>query len=82
MLCLANNLDHGEVSLGKIALGVTDVEVPRGRHLIHFWHTGSEFERGVRFLALGIAKELQGSRLSRGVHKDDNNAETRAFTVV
>ena len=47
------------VSLGKIALGITEDEVPLGSHLIHFWHTDSEFERGVRFLELGIADESQ-----------------------
>ena len=47
------------VSLGKIALGITDDEVPLGSHLIHFWHTDDEFERGVRFLELGIADESQ-----------------------
>jgi hypothetical protein len=47
------------VSLGKIALGITDDEVPLGSHLIHFWHADDEFERGVRFLELGIADESQ-----------------------
>ena len=47
------------VSPGKIALGITDDEVPLGSHLIHFWHTDDEFERGVRFLELGIADESQ-----------------------
>ena len=41
-----------KVSLDKIALGITEDEVPFGSHLIHFWHTGTEFERGVRFLEL------------------------------
>ena len=47
------------VSPGKIALGITEDEVPLGSHLIHFWHTDDEFERGVRFLELGIADESQ-----------------------
>jgi hypothetical protein len=47
------------VSPGKIALGITDDEVPLGSHLIHFWHTDDEFKRGVRFLELGIADESQ-----------------------
>ena len=34
------------VSLDKIALGITDDEVPLGSHLIHFWHPDGEFERG------------------------------------
>src|ERR1700746_1362227 len=46
-----------KVSLDKIALGITDDEVPLGSHLIHFWHTDGEFERGVRFLELGIGDE-------------------------
>ena len=48
-----------KISLDKIALGITDDEVPLGSHLIHFWHTDSEFERGVRFLELGIDDESQ-----------------------
>ena len=48
-----------KISLGKIALGITHDEVPLGSHLIHFWHTDSEFERGVRFLELGMADESQ-----------------------
>ena len=47
------------VSPGKIALGITDDEVPLGSHLIHFWHTDDEFERGVRFVELGIEDESQ-----------------------
>ena len=43
----------------KIALGITEDDVPLGSHLIHFWHTDAEFERGVRFLELGIADESQ-----------------------
>jgi MEDS: MEthanogen/methylotroph, DcmR Sensory domain len=41
----------------KIALGITEDEVPLGSHLVHFWRTDEEFERGVRFLQLGIANE-------------------------
>ena len=48
-----------KVSLDKIALGITDDEVPLGSHLIHFWCTDAEFERGVRFFELGIADESQ-----------------------
>ena len=48
-----------KVSLNKIALGITDDEVPLGSHLIHFWRTDAEFERGVRFLELGISDESQ-----------------------
>jgi len=52
-----------KISLDKIALGITDDQVPLGSHLIHFWHTDSEFERGVRFLELGIDDESQYSVL-------------------
>jgi len=48
-----------KTSIDKIALGITDDEVPLGSHLIHFWQTDEEFERGVRFLDLGIADEFQ-----------------------
>jgi hypothetical protein len=43
----------------KIALGITDDEVSLGGHVIHFWRTEEEFERGVRFLELGIADKSQ-----------------------
>jgi hypothetical protein len=48
-----------KISPDKIALGITDDEVTLGSHLIHFWHTDGEFERGVRFLELGIGDESQ-----------------------
>jgi DcmR-like sensory protein len=38
----------------EIALGITDDQVALGSHLIHFWQNQEEFERGVRFLQLGI----------------------------
>jgi hypothetical protein len=47
------------MSLDKIALGITDDDVPLGSHLIHFWRSDHEFTRGVRFLELGIADESQ-----------------------
>jgi MEDS: MEthanogen/methylotroph, DcmR Sensory domain len=43
----------------KIALGITDDEVPLGSHLLHFWRNDEEFESGVRFLHLGIADSAQ-----------------------
>src|SRR6266576_2533075 len=65
--CRDEGVGRGEllmkISLDKIALGITDDEVPLGSHLIHFWHTDSEFERGVRFLELGIDDESQYSVL-------------------
>jgi hypothetical protein len=41
----------------KIALGITEDQVTLGSHLIHFWRTQEEFERGVRFLELGMADQ-------------------------
>jgi hypothetical protein len=43
-----------KTAFDKIPLGITDDEVSLGSHLIHFWKTPEEFERGVRFLQLGI----------------------------
>ena len=48
-----------KISPDKIALGITDDEVPLGSHLIHFWRTDGEFERGIRFLELGIGDDPQ-----------------------
>jgi hypothetical protein len=44
---------------GEIALGITNDQVALGSHLIHFWQNEEEFERGVRFLDLGVANESQ-----------------------
>jgi hypothetical protein len=44
---------------GTIALGITNDEVALGSHLIHFWQNDEEFERGVRFLDLGLADESE-----------------------
>ena len=44
---------------GEIALGITEDQIALGSHLIHFWQTEEEFERGVRFLDLGIASECE-----------------------
>lgn len=43
----------------KIALGITDDRVALGSHLVHFWQNDEEFERGVRFLDVGIENESQ-----------------------
>ena len=48
-----------KASSGKIALGITEDEVPLGSHLLHFWRTDEEFGSGVRFLQLGIADQSQ-----------------------
>jgi hypothetical protein len=37
-----------------IPFGVTDDEIPLGSHVVYFWETADEFERGVRFLQLGL----------------------------
>jgi hypothetical protein len=43
----------------EIALGITNDRVALGSHLIHFWQNEEEFERGVRFLDLGVANESE-----------------------
>jgi len=43
----------------EITLGITNDQVALGSHLIHFWQNEEEFERGVRFLDLGVANESQ-----------------------
>jgi len=43
----------------EITLGITNDRVALGSHLIHFWQNEEEFERGVRFLDLGIANESE-----------------------
>jgi hypothetical protein len=48
-----------KTSVDRIPLGITEDEVALGSHLIHFSRTEEEFERGVRFLELGIADESQ-----------------------
>jgi hypothetical protein len=46
-------------STGEIPLGITSDQVALGSHLIHFWQNEEEFERGVRFLELGIESESE-----------------------
>lgn len=46
-------------STNKIVLGITGDEVALGSHLIHFWSNDEEFERGVRFLDLGIVNQSE-----------------------
>lgn len=43
----------------EITLGITNDQVALGSHLIHFWQNDEEFERGVRFLQLGIENESE-----------------------
>ena len=57
---LAHKLEAVENNVkDKITLGITDDQVALGSHLIHFWQNEEEFERGVRFLQLGIDNESQ-----------------------
>jgi len=51
--------NHMRDPTGTIALGITNDEVALGSHLIHFWQNEEEFERGVRFLDLGVADESE-----------------------
>ena len=51
--------NHMRNPAGTIALGITNDEVALGSHLIHFWQNEEEFERGVRFLGLGVADESE-----------------------
>ena len=41
----------------EIPLGITGDRVRLGTHLIYFWQTHDEFERGVRFLELGFRED-------------------------
>jgi MEDS: MEthanogen/methylotroph, DcmR Sensory domain/Putative zinc-finger len=43
------------ISGAGIPLGITGGNVELGSHLIHFWESDEEFERGVRFLEPGLA---------------------------
>ena len=45
----------GETSQA-IPLGITEDLVPIGSHLIYFWESDEDFERGVRFLYPGLGK--------------------------
>lgn len=39
-----------------IPIGITEEAVPLGSHLIYFWESDADFERGVRFLHPGLGK--------------------------
>src|SRR4051794_14586943 len=43
--------------LEDVPIGITNDSVPVGSHLIHFWQSQSDFERGVRFLYPGLGKD-------------------------
>ena len=38
-----------------IPLGISDDEIPLGSHALYYWETAEEFERGVRFLEIGLS---------------------------
>jgi hypothetical protein len=42
---------------GEIPLGMTEDKVELGSHLIYFWQTDKEFERGVSFLEPGLRRQ-------------------------
>ncbi|MGH9510058.1 MAG: MEDS domain-containing protein, partial [Terriglobales bacterium] len=42
--------------LQDIPVGITDERVPLGSHLLYFWESDQDFERGVRFLHPGLGK--------------------------
>lgn len=42
-----------------IPLGITDDRVELGSHLVYFWQDESQFERGVRFVELGLRADDQ-----------------------
>jgi DcmR-like sensory protein len=83
-------------SVDKIALGITEDEVALGSHLIHFWQSDEEFERGVRFLEIGMHDESQhfvlfgheeGNQraleiLRRNGHDVDQMLRTRRLTIL
>jgi len=48
-----------KASIDRITLGITYNQVQLDSHLMHFWQTDEEFERGVRFLERRIADAFQ-----------------------
>src|SRR5215813_545181 len=83
-------------SLDKVALGITEDEIALGSHLIHFWQSDEEFERGVRFLEIGMhddsqfcvlfgheeANERALEILRRNGHDVDRMLRTRRLTIL
>lgn len=57
------------ISTDKIPLAITADDVPLGSHLIHFWNTEEEFERGVRFFEPAISDETQYCVISEPRYK-------------
>lgn len=61
---LKNRIEDHLISLEKAAaslpegipVGITDERVPLGSHLLYFWESDDDFERGLRFLDPGLGK--------------------------
>jgi len=53
---LRQKLTEQAAEPSAIPFGVTDDEIPLGSHVVYFWETTDEFERGVRFLQLGLQR--------------------------
>jgi hypothetical protein len=49
-----------EQELRTIPLGISNDSVPLGSHLIYFWESDAEFERGVRFIEAGLGTREHG----------------------
>ena len=49
--------NSSQIATRKISLGIGNDSVSLGSHLIYFWQTASEFERGIRFLYPGLGGE-------------------------
>ncbi len=48
--------ERPEGAIQEIPVGITDDRVPIGSHLIYFWESDEDFERGVRFLYPGLGQ--------------------------
>ena len=66
-----------DTSVNKIALGITEDEIALCSHLIHFWQSDEEFERGVRFLEIGMDDDSQ-----YGVLFGHEEANERALEIL
>jgi hypothetical protein len=85
-----------KTSVDKVPLGITEDEIALGSHLIHFWQTDEDFERGVRFLEIGIHDDSQHfvlfghdeanhralEILKRNGHDVDQMLRTRRLTIL
>jgi hypothetical protein len=48
------DLATDDTTVEEISLGITEQKVKLGSHLVYFWQTDAEFERGTRFLREGL----------------------------